>query len=149
MPKAKTKRRVKVTVQPVTQISVKLSNKPGELAVIAEALAAANVSIDGIGRTNSGGKTVTENLVVDNVAKARKVLASRGKKVSTSEILKFSCADDRPGVIAAIARMLADAHINIENAFHASTGKGEKAVFYVAVKPAQLKKALKVAKQIR
>ncbi len=147
--KTKTKRGVKVTVKPVTQISVKLTDKPGELANIAEALAAADVSIDGVGVTHSGGKTVIDNLVVDNVPKAKKVLSSRGKRIATSEILKFYCADDRPGVIAAIARKLANGRVNIENAFHASTGRGEKAVFYVAVRPSQFKKALKLAKQIR
>lgn len=148
--KAKTKtKQVKVTVKPVTQISVKLTDKPGELAQIAEALAAANISIDGLGRTNDTGSSVTENFIVDDVPKAKRVLTSQGKKFSTEQILKFNCPEDRPGVLAAIARTLADARVNIENIYTASGGRGVAAVVYAAVKPVQFKKALKLAKKIR
>lgn len=147
--KTKTKRAGKVTVEPVTQISVTLKNAPGELARLAEALSERKVSLDGLCRTDTSGAKVTEQLIVDDVKVAKKVLASQGKKFSTTKILKFSCADDQPGVVAVIARKFSDAGINIENVFHSSAGRGSLTVLYVAVKPTAFAKALRISRKIR
>ncbi len=136
-----------VSVKAATQISVTLDNIPGELAKIAAALAEAGVNIEGIGRTVSESK-VKENLVVDNVAAAIKAIEAMGKKVSTDEVLHFYYSNDRPGVIAAIARKLGDDGINIENMYYASTGRGKAAVVYVAVAKESFEKALKLAQEV-
>ncbi|MEK7556353.1 MAG: ACT domain-containing protein [Patescibacteria group bacterium] len=146
--KTKTINGTALKVETVTQVSVTLDNVPGELAKLASALAEANVSIDGLCRTDEPGGVVTDHFVVDNVAKARQVFASLGKESWPIEILKLTCLNDRPGVIAAIAAKFGSLGINIENIFHTSVGRGHGAVMYVAVKPGDLEKALAAAKEI-
>lgn len=144
----KTKDGATLTVETVTQLSVTLDNVPGELAKIAKALADANVSIDGLCRTDEPGGVVTDHFVVDNVAKARQVFASLGKESWPVEILKLTCLDDRPGVIASIASKFGALGINIDNIFHTSVGRGHGAVMYVVVKPVDFDRALKAAQEI-
>ncbi|MEK7556811.1 MAG: ACT domain-containing protein [Patescibacteria group bacterium] len=146
--KSKTKRAGKITVKSVTQVSVLLANVPGELAKITQALADAGVSVRGLCRTELGREKLTDHFIVDKVAQAKKVFARLKKKVSTTEILAFSCPEDRRGVLVSIARVLGDASINIENIFVSTPGNAA-AVVYIAVPPADVKRALTAAKAIR
>ncbi|MEK7557079.1 MAG: ACT domain-containing protein, partial [Patescibacteria group bacterium] len=89
-----------------------------------------------------------EHLVVDDAEAAKAALEALGKKVSMSEILQFHCSDDRPGVIAAIARKLGDAGINIDNIYYSSIGRGQPAKVYVWVAKENFANALQVSKEL-
>ena len=94
---------------------VELPNQPGSLAMVAEAVAARGINITGFAGATSGelGSVV---FTTDDESATRNALGEKGWVYREVPIVHVSM-EHRPGTLAAAARKLADAGINIETAF--------------------------------
>jgi hypothetical protein len=121
-----------------TQFSVFLVNKPGVLAQVTAALAKAKLNVVAMTLVDSQEHGVLR-LVFDDAATARGVLAKLNLPMTETEVL---CLDlsNRPGVLADVATLLGEHHININYAYCTSGAPGGRTtgIFKVAdVKKAQ------------
>lgn len=101
-------------------LTVILEDRPGSLAKVGEALGKAGVNIDGICGMTVEGKGVIHILVEDAV-KARRVLEANHIEVSGDLDVLVLEVEDRPSVLGNIARRLANAGVNINLAYLATT----------------------------
>ncbi|MFZ2593188.1 MAG: hypothetical protein WAX38_00240 [Minisyncoccia bacterium] len=124
-------------VKTVKQISVDLSNEPGTLAVFAESLTKASVLIEGIS-VESGHGVSRVHFVVDKPTEATAVLTELGENVSIKEILSVTLLERKMGQIAKIARMLADAQINIDVIYLTSAEQGTHPTIYISASNASV-----------
>ena len=97
-----------------------LEDRLGELAKVGEALGRAGVNIDGICGMTAEGRGIVHVLVQDAV-KARRALEANHIQVSGElEVLVLE-VEDRPSVLGNIARRLANAGVNIQLAYLATS----------------------------
>ncbi len=95
-------------------LAIGLENRPGALAEMGEALRSAGVSIEGGGAFVFNGKGIAHFLFEDTVA-ARKTLEARGIAVlEEREVLVQRLNQDQHGQLGKMARMMAEAGVNIE-----------------------------------
>lgn len=95
-------------------LTIRLENRPGALAEMGEALGAAGVSIEGGGAFVVDGKGIAHFLFEDTVA-VRKALEAKGIAVlADREVLVQRLQQDQPGQLGKIARMMAEAGVNLE-----------------------------------
>ena len=95
-------------------LAIRLENRPGALADMGETLGRAGVSVEGGGGFVIDGKGIAHFLFEDAGA-ARKALEAKGIKVlEDREVLIQRLKQDQPGQLGKIARMMADAGVNIE-----------------------------------
>ena len=115
------------------QFVVQLKNQPGALAVLAEALAARGVDLRAIGGGGIGDSGhVIMTTADDDTTKS--ILDEGGYTYVEGEAI-LAEVGDRPGGMAAVARELADAGVNIQG--HLFLGRwGDRAMFtFVVDKP--------------
>lgn len=93
------------------QFVIQVQNKPGEMARLAEQLAARNVDLRAIGGGGLGDVGHFIMTSADDDA-AREVLEQGGWTFLEGESL-LTEVDDRPGGLARLARELSDAGINV------------------------------------
>jgi hypothetical protein len=94
---------------------IELENRPGMLAGLAEAIADKGINIEAIAAaTSSDSGNVA--LLTNDEAGTRSVLDGTGVTYRTAAIVHASLGH-RPGSLAAAARRLADAGVNIEALF--------------------------------
>jgi hypothetical protein len=91
--------------------TVKLTNEPGTLATIAEALAARGVDIRAIGGGGVGDAGIAA-LVTDDDAATREAFTRSNCEFEAREAI-LTDMEDRPGALAAAARAMADAGVNV------------------------------------
>ncbi len=107
----------------ITQISVFVENRPGQLKNLAEALADEGINIEAI-MVPSGTDYGIVHLAVDRHEAALQVLESRAYRTYTSRVLDLAL-ENEPGALAALADRLAGHDIDINYAYSAvSTGRG-------------------------
>jgi hypothetical protein len=95
-------------------LAIRLENHPGALAEMGETLGSAGVSVVGGGGFIVDGKGIAHFLFEDAGA-ARKALEAKGITVlEDREVLVQRLKQDQPGQLGKIARMIADAGVNIE-----------------------------------
>jgi hypothetical protein len=102
-----------------TELSLRLHNSPGALARVSHILAEERVSILALALESSG----LLRLVVDNPVHAGGVLRERHYAVDERDVLYVSVPND-PGALSKVARLLAQADVNIDYAY-ASVGEGD------------------------
>ena len=129
-------------VQPQTQFSIFLVNKPGVLAQVTGALAKAKLNIVAMTLVDSQEHGVLR-LVLENIPEARKVLGSLNLPMIETEVL---CLDlsNRPGALADVATLLGENHVNINYAYCTSGAPGGRTTGIFKV--ADAKKAAHVLK---
>ncbi len=125
-----------------TQFSIFLVNKPGVLAQVTGALAKAKINILALTLMDSVEHGVLR-LVCEDSGAARKVLGKAHDRWTETEVLVMEMANN-PGAFSAMAKKLADNHINISYAYVTGGARGGKTngIFKVA----DIKKAIKVLK---
>ncbi len=112
------------------QFIVQLRNEPGALATLAEKLAERGVDLRAIGGGGLGDVGHVIMTTADDDL-ARRVLDEGGYTYFEGESL-LAEVDDRPGGMAAIARRLADAGVNVHG--HLFIGRwGDRAMFAFVV----------------
>lgn len=122
------------------QLSVFLENKPGTLAAVCEALAEQKVNIYALSISDTTDHSVIR-MVLSDPQKALHVLGERGVLVVENKVLLIENSN-QPGTLAGIAETLAEAKINIEYAYLATSPKSETGLAVLRV--SDTKKAVKV-----
>jgi hypothetical protein len=96
----------------MTEFLVRMENRPGRLAALTEALAAFGVNIEALAAYGMDGEG-TVRLIVDDAATTRRVLEEAALHNEEHQVLTAQLPH-RPGELARLTRMLADAGVNIE-----------------------------------
>ena len=96
----------------MTEFTVHLANRPGMLAMLAEQIASAGVNIEALAAYGVG-EVGRVHLMAGDAAAVRSVLRRAGLSFDEREVL-VTTLSHRPGSVAAMARSLADAGVNIE-----------------------------------
>ncbi len=112
------------------EFSVKLSNRPGQLATLSRELAAAGVNIEALAAITSGPEGFVK-MVVDHEDSARRVLQDAGVGYEERRIIT-AVLHDKPGALADMAEALATIGVNIE-AMYLLRSNGDGLHFAVAV----------------
>jgi hypothetical protein len=94
-------------------------DQPGVLARIGEALGAAAINIEGISAFTGEGKGVV-HILVEDAERALEALAEAGFDVRAARDVLLLDIEDQPGALGAACRRLADAGINISQAYIAA-----------------------------
>jgi hypothetical protein len=94
---------------------VELPNQPGSLAMVAEAVAARGINITAFAGATSGDLG-SVSFTTDDESGTRSALGEKGWVYREVPVVSTSL-EHRPGTLAAAARRLADAGVNIETAF--------------------------------
>jgi hypothetical protein len=97
-------------------LTVVLEDKPGALADLGEATGGAKVNIEGMCATTGGGQGEI-HILVEDVEATQEALEAAGLEVSGDQEVLVVEVEDRPGTMAAVARRLGDAGVNIEFAY--------------------------------
>jgi hypothetical protein len=112
------------------QFVVQLTNEPGAMATLAEALAARGVDLRAIGGGGIGDAGHVIMTTADDTA-TKQVLDEGGYTYIEGESI-LAEVDDKPGGMAALSRRLADAGVNIYG--HLFLGRwGDRAMFAFVV----------------
>ena len=119
----------------VKQLTVSLENQPGRLAAVARVLADAKVNIEAVLGSTAGAQGSVQ-LVVDNVAKAKKAL-SAAQFIYTEGTLEHVELPNKAGALADFATKLAKTGLNIDAAYGTVPKGARKSVLFLATsKPA-------------
>ena len=119
---------------------VELTNKPGELARVTEAIAQKGINIEGFAGATAGGAG-TVILVTNDEAGTRRALSDAGSKAREVELV-MAALDHVPGSLAAAAKKLADAGINIEAAMPTGMAGDKITVSFATDNPAKAREIL-------
>lgn len=112
------------------EFSVKLSNRPGQLATLSREMASAGVNIEALAAITAGTDGFVK-LVVDQEEAARRVLADAGMSFEERRVIS-AVLHDKPGALADMAEALANTGVNIE-AMYLLNSNAEGLHFAVAV----------------
>jgi len=110
----------------VEQISVFLENKPGALAEVTRILGESGVNIRALSLADTKDFGILR-LIVNDIEKAKGVLGQKGFTVRKTEVVAVE-VPDRPGGLADIMKVLADAGINVEYLYAFVQQSGENAI---------------------
>ena len=122
---------------------VDLKDQPGELARVAEAIAQKGINITAFtGLTAGGSGTVL--LTTNDEEGTRRALAEAGCQVRDVELVAASI-DHKPGGLAAAARKLADAGINIQAALPMGMSEGKVSIAFATDQPAKARELIGTA----
>lgn len=119
---------------------VDLQDKPGEVARVAEAIAQKGINIEGFSGATAGGRGAVI-LVTNDEEGTRRALADAGCQVTESELVTASL-DHQPGSLAAAARKLADAGINIQGALPVGMSEGKVSIAFATDQPAKTRELI-------
>ena len=111
-------------------LKVNVEDRPGILGEIATALGAKSINVRGIHAHAEQGRGVV-CIVVDKLAAANRVLASRGMKPEEEDLLEVQMID-KPGALGEVSKTLGDAGVNIRYVF-VGAGGGRRATVFLAV----------------
>lgn len=123
------------------QFSIKIPNRPGELARLAGLLAESKINIRSIAseRYPEGGGTMT--VITNDDAKTSKALNRAGMEFISDDVLTVSLPD-KPGQLARTAKQIADAGINIDQIYVIGKTRGKTEIVFLARDIAGVKRAL-------
>ena len=114
------------------QLSVFLDNKPGTLAKVCDALAAAKINIYALTISDTIDHAVVRMVVSDPIG-ALHIFGDRGVLVVENDVLMLENGN-KPGALANIAQKLAKARINIECAYLATSPGAKLGLLILRVK---------------
>ncbi|MGH8928568.1 MAG: ACT domain-containing protein [Acidimicrobiia bacterium] len=104
----------------MTEFVIRMDNRPGRLAALTEALAAAGVNIEALAAFGLDGDGVIR-LIVDNADAARRTFREAGLVAEEHTVLT-AFFENTPGQLASVARRLADSDINIDAVYVLNSG---------------------------
>jgi hypothetical protein len=128
------------TLQLAQQLALFLENRPGALARVCDVLGAAKINIHAVSTSDTVDHIVIR-MVVSDPARALRIFEAHGSLVVATEVLMIQGVN-KPGSLAAIAHALANANINIEYAYSATTPDARKGL--MILRASNPKKALKI-----
>jgi hypothetical protein len=127
-------------MQIAKQLAIFLDNRPGMLARVCDALSAAKINIFAITTSDTVDHSVIR-MVVSDTRKAVGVFEEHGTLVVEDEVIMFE-GDNKSGSLARLAHKLADAKVNIEYCYSATSPNAKKGLMIMRV--SNVHKALKV-----
>jgi hypothetical protein len=92
--------------------SIQLTNHPGDLARVAQALGRRGVNIKALAAI-SVGSTATARILPDDIVVARSALEAASIRFTEGEV-HLVLLENKPGVLANVTNRLGDAGINLE-----------------------------------
>src|SRR6266403_2171790 len=126
-------------MQITKQLAIFLDNRPGMLARVCDALSEAKINIYAITTSDTVDHSVIR-MVVNDARKAIEVFEEHGTVVVDDVVMLEG--DNKSGSLSKIAHKLADAKINIEYCYSATSPNAKKGLMILRTSNAQ--KALKV-----
>ena len=127
----------KLSIETATQLAVFLSNRPGALARVCEALAKTEINIHALATSDTVDHSVVR-MVVSDPTKALMLLGESGVLALENDVLMIE-SDNAPGMLAEIAKRLSKAEVNIEYAYMAATAKSDRGL--MILRPSDVDKA--------
>jgi hypothetical protein len=127
----------KLSMESATQLAVFLSNRPGALARVCDALAKAEINIHALAISDTVDHSVVR-MVVSDPTKALMLLGESGVLALENDVVMIE-SDNEPGTLAKIAERLAAANVNIEYAYLATSPKSDKGL--MILRPSDVDKA--------
>src|SRR5438445_11107946 len=127
-------------MQITKQLAIFLENRPGMLARVCDAVAEAKINIYAITTSDTVDHSVIR-MVVSEPRKALLLFEEHGTLVVEDEVLMVD-GDNKPGSLAKLAHKLADAEVNIEYCYSATSPDAKKGLLILRASDAR--KALKV-----
>jgi hypothetical protein len=118
-------------MQITKQLAIFLDNRPGMLARVADALSEAKINIYAIATSDTVDHSVIR-LVLSDYRKALHVFEEHGTLVVEDDVLMIEGAN-RPGELARIAHKLADAKVNIEYCYSATSPAAKSGLMIMRV----------------
>lgn len=98
------------------ELTVSMPNKPGQLALLTDALGKVGVNIESLVATTAAGKGLIR-LIPGDPAKAKRALKAAKIRVSGErEVLEVRLAN-KPGTLARVAKRLGKAKVNIDTVY--------------------------------
>src|SRR4051812_45233576 len=129
----------KLTMEQATQLAVFLSNRPGTLARVSDALAKAGVNIHALTISDTVDHSVVR-MVVSDPTKALMLLGEAGVLALENDVVLIDAVNE-PGILSEIAERLRKAGVNIEYLYIAAAPKAERGL--MVLRPSDVDKAMK------
>ena len=114
-----------MAVRMATDLLIEVENQPGALARVAAAISDAGVNISAATCTRPA-ETAAMHILVKHAEAAKHALATTGVTVTSEREVVVVDVEDRPGVLADMARKVAEAGINLDLLYVAT---GNRMVF--------------------
>jgi hypothetical protein len=127
----------KLLMESATQLAIFLTNRPGALARVCDALAKAEINIHALTISDSVDHSVVR-MVLSDPTKALMLLGESGVLALENDVVMIE-SDNEPGTLAKIAERLAAANVNIEYAYLATSPKSDKGL--MILRPSDVDKA--------
>lgn len=115
----------------VTQLLIKMENRPGTLAQLCSELAKVAVNISGIMATTTEG-AASVRILATPLPAAKKVLDTLKMPYEEQAVVTVHVTD-RPGALGRITRKLADAGINIDYTYGSIVRDADRALIVLGV----------------
>jgi hypothetical protein len=97
-----------------TDLTIEVDNEPGELARVAAAISDAGVNLAAATYTGTSARAEL-HILVPHAEPVRHALAITNQAITRErEVVVIEVEDDRPGVLADLAREVAEAGINLD-----------------------------------
>ena len=93
--------------------SIQLTNHPGDLARVAQALARRGVNIKALAAISTGGGVAMARILPDDIVVARSALEEARIRFEENEV-HLVLLENKAGVLANVTNRLGDAGINLE-----------------------------------
>jgi hypothetical protein len=120
--------------------SIQLTNHPGDLAHVAEALARRGVNIRALAAMSIGGSAMAR-ILPDDIVLARSAFESANVRFTESEV-HLVLLENRAGVLAEVANRLGEAGINLDAIYVTGIADGLVELAVVSDNPRKTKKIL-------
>ncbi len=114
----------------MTEFTVHMSNRPGQLAALTGRLSTAGVHIEALAAFSHGEDSMVR-LMANDVETARRVLVDAGVRFEEQRVIE-TVIKDEPHALALMTKKLADSGVNIE-AMYLLHANGDSLHFAVAV----------------
>ena len=134
----------KLSMESATQLAIFLTNRPGALARVCDALAKAEINIHALAISDTVDHSVVR-MVVSDPTKALMLLGESGVLALENDVIMIE-SDNEPGTLAKIAERLAAANVNIEYAYLATSPKSDKGL--MVLRPSDVDKAQRALREL-
>lgn len=94
-------------------LSIQLTNHPGDLARVAQALGRRGVNIKALAAISAGGGVAMARILPDDIVVARSALEEARIRFEENEV-HLVLLENKPGVVANVTNRLGDAGVNLE-----------------------------------
>ena len=131
-------------MESATQLAIFLTNRPGALARVCDALAKAEINIHALAISDTVDHSVVR-MVVSDPTKALMLLGESGVLALENDVIMIE-SDNEPGTLAKIAERLAAAKVNIEYAYLATSPKSDKGL--MILRPSDVDKAQRALRDL-